>query len=63
MKKMLKITNGTTRRSIICRQIGFEVAASAVFKGLANGAIQLMPRECFSQRSIWNMHTRCGAEL
>jgi hypothetical protein len=63
MKKTLKITDGTTRRSFIRRQLGLEIAASVVFKGLERGAIQLMPRGWFSQRSIWNMHTRCRVKL
>jgi hypothetical protein len=48
MKKMLKITDGTIRRPFIHRQPGLEIAASAVFKGLDNGAIQLMPRRWLS---------------
>jgi hypothetical protein len=63
LMKMLKITNGTIRRSFIRRQPGFEIAASAIFKGLDEGAIQLMPRGWLSRRSIWKMHKRYRAEL
>jgi hypothetical protein len=48
MKKMLKITDGTTRRSFIHRQLGLEIAASVVFKGLERDVIQLVPRGWFS---------------
>jgi hypothetical protein len=61
--KMLKITKEIIHRSIIRRQPGFEIAASAIFKGLDEGAIQLMPHGWLSRRSIWKMHTRCRVEL
>jgi hypothetical protein len=61
MKKMLKITNGTIRRSFIHRQRRLEIAASAVFKGLDRSAIQLMPSGS-SPDGLSGIYTR-GREL